>query len=78
MEIKLHDRTIGPTHPTYFIADIAANHDGDLARAKLLIRLAREAGADAAKFQNFDAPKIVSDYGFSHMNAQGRHQASWK
>ena len=78
MEIKLHDRTIGPTHPTYFIADIAANHDGDLDRAKLLIRLAREAGADAAKFQNFDAPKIVSDYGFSHMNAQVSHQASWK
>ena len=56
--------TIGMNHPTYFIADIAANHDGDLERAKLLIRLAKEAGADAAKFQNFDAPKIVSDYGF--------------
>ena len=40
MEIKLHDRTIGSNHPTYFIADIAANHDGDLNRAKLLIRLA--------------------------------------
>ena len=78
MEIKLHDRMIGLNHPTYFIADIAANHDGDLNRAKLLIRLAREAGADAAKFQNFDAPKIVSDYGFSHMNAQVSHQASWK
>ena len=78
MEIKLHDKTIGPNHPTYFIADIAANHDGDLERAKLLIRLAKQAGADAAKFQNFDAPKIVSDYGFSHMNAQVSHQASWK
>jgi N-acetylneuraminate synthase len=30
----------------------------------MLIRLAKEAGADAAKFQNFHAPKIVSDYGF--------------
>src|ERR1041385_7111369 len=63
MEIKFGNRTIGMSHPTYFIADIAANHDGDLERAKLLIRLAKEAGADAAKFQNFDAPKIVSDYG---------------
>jgi sialic acid synthase SpsE len=78
MEIKLHDQMIGLSHPTYFIADIAANHDGDLDRAKLLIRLAKQAGADAAKFQNFDAPKIVSDYGFSHMNAQVSHQASWK
>ncbi len=78
MDIKINDRMIGLNHPTYFIADIAANHDGDLDRAKLLIRLARAAGADAAKFQNFDAPKIVSDYGFSHMNAQVSHQASWK
>ena len=78
MDIKLHDRMIGSSYPTYFIADIAANHDGDLERAKMLIRLAKEAGADAAKFQNFDAPKIVSDYGFAHMNAQVSHQASWK
>jgi len=78
MEIKFGNRTIGMNHPTYFIADIAANHDGDLGRAKLLIRLAKEAGADAAKFQNFDAPKIVSDYGFTHMNAQVSHQATWK
>lgn len=78
MEIKIGNRLIGPSHPTYFIADIAANHDGDLERARLLIRLAKEAGADAAKFQNFDAPKIVSEYGFSHMNAQVSHQAAWK
>lgn len=79
MDIKLHDRMIGLDYPTYFIADIAANHDGDLERAKLLIRLAKEAGADAAKFQNFDAPKIVSDYGFKAMSGgQVSHQATWK
>lgn len=78
MEIKIGERFIGSDSPTYFIADIAANHDGDLERAKLLIRLAKEAGADAAKFQNFDAPKIVSDYGFTHMNSQVSHQATWK
>ncbi len=78
MDIKIEDRVIGLQYPTYFIADIAANHDGDLERAKLLIRRAKEAGADAAKFQNFDAPKIVSDYGFSHMNSQVSHQAAWR
>lgn len=78
MEIKIGNHLIGKDHPTYFIADISANHDGDLDRAKMLIRLAKEAGADAAKFQNFRAPKIVSDYGFTHMNAQVSHQASWK
>ncbi len=78
MEIKIADRTIGLKHPTYFIADIAANHDGSLERAKQLIRLAKEAGAEAAKFQNFQAPKIVSDYGFKAMGGQVSHQAAWK
>lgn len=78
MDLKIAERLIGIAHPTYFIADIAANHDGSLERAKLLIRLAKEAGADAAKFQNFQAPKIVSDYGFTHMNAQVSHQAKWQ
>ena len=64
MDVKIGDHLVGPDFPTYFIADISANHDGDLNRAKLLIHLAKEAGADAAKFQNFRAPKIVSDYGF--------------
>jgi N-acetylneuraminate synthase len=78
MEFKIGNHIIGPTRPTYFIADIAANHDGELERAQLLIRLAKEAGADAAKFQNFDAPKIVSDYGFRAMRGgQVSHQASW-
>ncbi len=77
MELRIGNTSIGDGHPTYFIADIAANHDGNLDRAKMLVRLAKEAGADAAKFQNFQATKIVSDYGFTHMNAQVSHQAKW-
>ncbi len=64
MDFKIGNRWVGENYPTYFIADIGANHDGSLERAKYLVRLARNAGADAAKFQNFRAPKIVSDYGF--------------
>ncbi len=78
MEITIGKQKIGFQHPTYFIADIAANHDGDIERAKLLIKLAKEAGADAAKFQNFSAPKIVSDYGFRSLGGQQSHQAVWK
>ena len=73
MEIQIGSHTLGPDRPTYFIADISANHDGDLERAKLLIRLAHEAGADAAKFQNFRAPEIVSDYGFRALGGQLSH-----
>ncbi|HLF36318.1 MAG TPA: N-acetylneuraminate synthase family protein, partial [Anaerolineales bacterium] len=77
-EIEIAGRKIGGSHSTYFIADIAANHDGDLERAKQLIRLAAEAGAEAAKFQNFRAPQIVSDFGFRSLSAQASHQAKWK
>jgi sialic acid synthase SpsE len=78
MEIQIGKHTIGDDHPTYFIADISANHDGDLERAKMLIHMAKEAGADAAKFQNFRAPEIVSDYGFRTMQGQVSHQSTWK
>ena len=78
MEIHIGPHTLGQNHPTYFIADISANHDGDLQRAVMLIHLAKESGADAAKFQNFRAPKIVSDYGFKNLGGQLSHQSSWK
>ena len=64
--------------PTYFIADIAANHDGSLERAIELIKLAAEAGADAAKFQNFKAQTIVSSQGFKDLGKKMTHQATWK
>lgn len=76
--IRIDGKAIGERHPVYFIADIAANHDGDLQRAKDLIWLAAESGADAAKFQHFQARTIVSDYGFKNLGGQQSHQASWK
>lgn len=76
--LEIAGRIVGDTRPTYFIADIAANHDGDLGRAKRLIRLAAEAGADAAKFQHFRAPRIVSDRGFRALGEHLSHQAAWR
>lgn len=77
-ELAIDGKRIGEQHPTYFIADVAANHDGDLERAKDLIYMAKEAGADAAKFQHFRAETIVSDVGFKSLGSQQAHQASWK
>jgi N-acetylneuraminate synthase len=77
-EINIGGKLVGNNHPTYFIADIASNHDGSLKRAKELIYLAAEAGADAAKFQHFSAETIVSEYGFKSLGGQLSHQASWK
>lgn len=71
-------RHVGDAAPVYFVADISANHDGSLERARALIHLAAESGADAAKFQNFRAARIVSDRGFAELGAQLSHQARWR
>jgi len=76
-EISINGSVISIDSPSYFIADIAANHDGNLERAKELIYLAKEAGADAAKFQHFKAEKIVSDNGFKSLDGKASHQAGW-
>ncbi len=77
-KLNIGKRTIGDGEPTYLVADIAANHDGDLERAKMLIHLAAEVGADAVKFQHFRAPHIVSARGFEALGAQLSHQEKWK
>lgn len=77
-QFNIGARRVGEGAPTYFIADIAANHDGSLDRAVELIHLAARAGADAAKFQHFQAETIVSDHGFRSLGAQQSHQAKWK
>lgn len=76
--LKIGRRWVGDGEPTYFIADISANHDGDLNRARKLIRLAAKSGANAAKFQNFQAAKIVSRRGFETLGRSLSHQAAWK
>jgi len=74
----INNREISIDKPAYFIADIAANHDGNLQRARDLIWLAKKSGADAAKFQHFTARHIVSAYGFKHLGGRLSHQSSWK
>ena len=67
LSFKIGKKLISNKSKTYFIADIAANHDGSYKRALKLIRLAAKAGADAAKFQHFKAETIVSDLGFKSL-----------
>ena len=75
-DIKIGSKMIGSDYPTYFIAEIGGNFDGDLDKAKRLIDAAKEAGADCAKFQTFTAETIVSEGGFSRMTLHGVH-GSW-
>jgi sialic acid synthase SpsE len=43
----------------------------------MLIHLAAESGADAAKFQHFQAARIVSERGFNSLGGQMSHQSAW-
>jgi len=47
-------------NPVYVIAEAGVNHNGDLALARELVDRAADAGADAVKFQTFDAKKLAS------------------
>lgn len=76
--IKIGKKKIGKGHPVYFVAEIGSNFDGNLARAKDLIYLAKEAGADAVKFQHYTADTLVSDVGFQKLGKPQSHQANWK
>lgn len=75
-QIKIGSKIIGEGYPTYIIAEIGANFDQDIEKAKKLIRAAKKCGADCAKFQSFKAERIVSANGFSSMKLNGVH-GSW-
>lgn len=59
-EFIIGKKKIGKLSQPYVIAEIGVNHGGNLDTAKMLIELAKEGGADAAKFQSYKAEKIAS------------------
>jgi len=57
--IQISDKWVGEGHPTFIIAEIGINHNGDLNTAKRLIDVAVMAGCDAVKFQKRTPEKAV-------------------
>lgn len=58
--IKIGDKTVGHGNPAFIITEVGTNHDRDIEKAKKLIEISAEAGADAVKFQLYEASDIVS------------------
>jgi len=57
--LKINKRVIGFSSEPYIIAEISANHNGSLKRAKSLIKAAKNSGAHAVKFQTYLAETMT-------------------
>ncbi len=76
-KFTIDGRAVGEGAPAYFIAEIGANFDANLKKAKEYAREAKKVGADCVKIQTFKAERIVSRRGFASMKLKGVH-GSWK
>lgn len=61
-EIQISERKIGTDYPPYIIAEISANHNGDIGRALELIDVAKDSGADAVKLQTYTKDTMTIDH----------------
>ena len=57
--MRIDGRPIGDGSPPYVVAEVSANHNGDLERALRLVTLAKERGADAVKLQTYTADTLT-------------------
>ena len=60
-KVKINNRIIGDGYPTYIIAEMSANHAGDIERAKEIIRAAKDSGADCVKIQTYTPDTLTID-----------------
>jgi len=61
MSIKISEHLIGKDHKPFIMAEAGLNHNGDLERAFEMIKIAKNSGTTAIKFQTFSANEIVLD-----------------
>ena len=73
--IKIGNRVIGHDCPTYIIAEIGINHNGDIGIAEKLIEIAADAKVDAVKLQKRHLPSLYKD---EVLNATERYEQNFQ
>jgi N,N'-diacetyllegionaminate synthase len=58
-ELNIAGRRIGAGQPPYIVAEIGSNHNGDMTLCRRIIDAAKDAGADAAKFQSWSKASLI-------------------
>lgn len=58
---QINNRLIGTDQPPYIIAEMSANHNGDINNAFKIIDMAKACGADAVKMQTYTPDTITLD-----------------
>ncbi|APU30968.1 pseudaminic acid synthase [Ectopseudomonas alcaliphila JAB1] len=61
LNVSIAGRSIGPEYAPYIIAELSANHNGQLSRALQTIDAAKRSGADAVKLQTYTAETMTID-----------------
>jgi len=69
--MKIGNRTIGGDSPCFIIAELSANHNGNLDVAIETIRAAKRAGADAIKLQTYTPDTLTIDCDNKHFKIEG-------
>ena len=60
-EFKIGEKKIGDNNPCFIIAEVGANHNGNINLAKKLIIQAKKIGADCVKFQTYKTEEFCAD-----------------
>jgi N,N'-diacetyllegionaminate synthase len=72
MEFIIGNKKIGPQEQPYCIAEVGINHNGNLDYAFQMIKVAKESGADAVKFQTFKASEFCGSQQKFSYKSQGK------
>src|SRR5690348_3334804 len=63
--LTIAGRAVGPGAPPWIVAEIGANHNGDMDLCKRIIDAAQASGADAVKFQSWSKASLISKAEFA-------------